>query len=116
MTLKRAETACAAVCLVLMAAAVIVSLSADRARAAAPAELTVLEQTQAPAEPGSQAVNINTAGQELLDTLPGIGPELAGRIIAYREEHGPFEAPADIIDVSGIGLSTFEKLKDKITV
>lgn len=116
MKLKRAEAACAAACLVLIAAAAAVSLSGERARAAAPPEVTVLERLETPAEQGELAVNINTAGRELLDTLPGIGPELARRIIAYREEHGPFETPADIIDVSGIGLSTFEKLKDKITV
>lgn len=61
-------------------------------------------------------ININTAGPEELDTLPGIGPALAQRIIQYRETHGPFQTVEDIKKVSGIGEKSFEKLKDKITV
>ncbi|SMP50112.1 ComEA family DNA-binding protein [Desulfonatronum lacustre] len=60
-------------------------------------------------------VNINEAPVELLQTLPGIGPALAQRIIEYREQT-PFEAPEDIMNVSGIGEATFEKLKDLITI
>lgn len=61
-------------------------------------------------------VNINTADQSQLDTLPGIGPALAQRIIQYRETNGPFKTIEDIKNVSGIGDKNFEKLKDKITV
>lgn len=61
-------------------------------------------------------VNINTADAALLDTLPGVGPTIAGRIIDYRTAHGPFAAIADIQNVSGIGASTYAKLQPYITV
>ena len=60
-------------------------------------------------------VNINSADAEQLTALPGIGPSLAERIIEYRGEF-PFEAPEDIMKVSGIGESTFNNIKDLITV
>ena len=60
-------------------------------------------------------VNINEAPAELLQTLPGIGPALAQRIIEFREQT-PFEAPEDIKKVSGIGEATFEKMKELIVV
>lgn len=61
-------------------------------------------------------VNINTASQAELETLPGIGPSLAQRIIDYRTRNGPFRAPEDLKNVSGIGDKRFEQLKDLITV
>ena len=61
-------------------------------------------------------VNINTASLEELDTLPGIGPKLGQRIIDYRETNGPFNSIEEIVLVSGIADSTFEKIKDQITV
>ena len=60
-------------------------------------------------------ININEAPVELLQTLPGIGPALAQRIIEFREQT-PFEAIEDIKKVSGIGDATFEKMKDYLTV
>jgi competence protein ComEA len=64
---------------------------------------------------GDGKVNINTADVAALDLLPGIGPALAQRIIDYRQEHGPFARLEDIMEVSGIGPGTFEKLRDLIT-
>lgn len=61
-------------------------------------------------------ININTATLADLDTLPGIGPAIAQRIIDYREANGPFTSIEGIMDVSGIGPATFEKIKDRITV
>ena len=61
-------------------------------------------------------VNINTADQTQLETLPGIGPATAQSIIAYREENGDFQTIEDIQNVSGIGPATLENLKDLITV
>lgn len=61
-------------------------------------------------------VNINMATAEELDTLPGIGPSIAQRIIDYRTTNGPFQSVEDIKNVRGIGDVTFEKLKDKVTV
>ncbi|RMF49735.1 MAG: ComEA family DNA-binding protein [Anaerolineae bacterium] len=68
------------------------------------------------ASPETSLVNINTASQAELESLPGIGPSLAQRIIAYRQENGPFAAIEDIQKVSGIGPATFERLRDLITV
>ena len=61
-------------------------------------------------------ININTADQTELESLPGIGPVLAQKIIAYREANGPFATIEDIIDVSGIGQATFVLIKSLITV
>jgi competence protein ComEA len=61
-------------------------------------------------------ININSAGASELDTLPGIGPVLAQRIIDYRQAHGPFGQPEDVKKVSGIGDSIFERIRDLITV
>ena len=56
------------------------------------------------------AVDINTADAALLQTLPGIGEMLADRILAYREEAGPFSVVEDLLDVPGIGDATMEVL------
>lgn len=66
---------------------------------------------------GSQTkININTATEEELDTLPGIGPSTATKILDYRKEKGKFKTIEEIKEVSGIGESKYEKIKDKITV
>lgn len=62
------------------------------------------------------AVNINTADESLLMTINGIGPAKASAIINYRDEHGPFSSPESIMDVSGIGQKTFDKLEHQIKV
>ena len=64
--------------------------------------------------PGAK-VNINTAGMDLLESLPGIGPALAQRIVDYRQSHGPFERIEDVTEVSGIGEAIFEAIQDLIT-
>ena len=69
-----------------------------------------------PTAQAGKLININTATQAELESLPGIGPALAQQIIAYRKAHGPFATIEDIIDVPGIGPKTFEKIKDLITV
>ena len=69
-----------------------------------------------PQEGKSGLVNINTADEEQLKTLPGIGDSKAAAILAWREENGRFETIEDIMKVSGIKEGAFSKIKDKITV
>lgn len=61
-------------------------------------------------------VNINSGTSEELQSLTGIGPSMASRIIEYREQNGGFKTVEDLKNVSGIGDRTFEKLKDKVCV
>lgn len=61
-------------------------------------------------------VNINTASEVELQTLPGIGPAKAAAIIEFRNTNGPFKAIEDIKSISGIGDKTFEKLSNSIKV
>ena len=70
-----------------------------------------------PASPTDLAlININTATQAELESLPRSGPATAQKIIAYREANGPFTAIEDIQNVSGIGPATFEQIKTLISV
>ena len=64
----------------------------------------------------SAKVNINTATQTELETLPGIGASTAIKIIDYRKDKGKFKSIEDIKEVKGIGDSKFEKIKEYITV
>lgn len=64
----------------------------------------------------SSKININTANQTDLETLPGIGPSTAQKIINYRKENGKFSSIEDIKKVSGIGESKYSKIKDYITI
>ena len=73
------------------------------------------EKESSPSSTNSSIININTAPKEELMLLNGIGEAKADAIIAYREET-PFETIEDIKNVSGIGDSIFEEIKDHITV
>lgn len=61
-------------------------------------------------------VNINTATVEQLETLPRIGPALAARIVAYREERGPFRSVEDLAAVEGISPQMVDELRSLVTV
>ena len=77
---------------------------------------TKKESNQEKTEEKDTLVSINEADVEELQTLSGIGKSKAESIIAYRKENGDFKTIEDIKNVSGIGDSVFEKIKDKITV
>ena len=88
-------------------------------RAAREPGAAVETEIQVPPEevaPEFRPVNLNTAGLEELDSLPGIGESLARRILAYREANGPFESVEEIMEVSGIGEAKLAELEDWVTV
>lgn len=64
----------------------------------------------------SSKININTATQAELESLPGIGPSTATKIINYRKENGRFNSIEDIKKVSGIGDSKYSQIKDFVTI
>ena len=73
----------------------------------------------AAATPGVAAdgkVNLNTADAATLETLPGVGPAMAARIIAWRDANGGFGAIDDLRSITGIGERTFAELEPLVTV
>ena len=76
--------------------------------------VSVLAQTpdSAPAE----KINLNTASAEQLESLPGIGPVTAKRIVDYRAKVGEFKRIEEIINIQGIGDKKFERIKDRLTL
>ncbi|MBQ0903800.1 ComEA family DNA-binding protein [Micromonospora sp. U21] len=66
--------------------------------------------------PATGPLNLNTATLAQLDTLPGVGPVLAQRILAHRDQHGGFKSVGDLRQVDGIGDARYEQLKDLVTV
>jgi len=69
-----------------------------------------------PGASASQRVHLNHADAWLLDALPGIGPDRAQAIVDYREQHGPFSSTQELLMVPGLGSSTYEGLKEFVTV
>lgn len=76
------------------------------------------EKPQKPPEPRDVdfPLNINLADELELQALPGIGPVLAARIVAYREEYGPFKKNSDLMNVEGIGRKKYDELLGLISV
>lgn len=72
--------------------------------------------SNSPNDKSNDLININTATKEELDTLPGIGPATAEKILNYRQEHGNFQSIEDLKNVKGIGEAKFNKLQDKISI
>lgn len=68
------------------------------------------------APPASAMVNLNTASQEVLESLPGVGPVTAAKILAWRSEHGGFTAVEELLDVAGIGPKTLAELAPHVTL
>lgn len=72
---------------------------------------------RAPAPPAkAELINLNTATEAQLTSLPGIGPKTASLIVQYRQKNGPFKKIEEIMNVRGIGEKSFLKLKELITV
>jgi competence protein ComEA len=69
-----------------------------------------------PTATAAAPVNLNTATQAQLETLPGIGPKAAQRILEYRQKNGNFKKVEDLMNVKGIGEKAFLKLKPLLTV
>lgn len=71
--------------------------------------------TPAPRSPQSGPLNINTATAAQLETLDGIGPVLAQRIVDYRETNGPFASVEGLLEVKGLGPGILEAIRPQIT-
>ncbi len=79
-------------------------------------DATETRQLEGEAEVGDGKVNINTATEDELTTLKGVGPSKAQKIIEYRNTYGKFEKIEDIMNVSGIKEGSYNKIKDYIKV
>lgn len=78
--------------------------------------LTAQDQGTSAGRAPANLVNLNTASADQLESLPGIGPKTAGRIIEYRQKHGGFKKVEELMNVQGVGEKSFLKLKHLITV
>lgn len=80
----------------------------------------VLEEITVPEHPSpegkSSRLNLNTATEDQLRTLPGIGETLARRIIDYREANGPFSSAEELTAVEGIGNALLYRIRELVTV
>jgi competence protein ComEA len=72
--------------------------------------------TPSTAPSGGGRINLNTATQEELESLPGIGPVIAKRIVEYRETFGPYQSIDDLLSVEGVGPALMEKIRDLVEV
>ncbi len=79
-------------------------------------QVVVLSQDEVATSADSGLVSLNRASLEQLDSLPGVGPALAGRIIEYRKTAGGFSSIEQLQDVSGIGPKVFEQISKLVTL
>ncbi|MBS1401793.1 MAG: helix-hairpin-helix domain-containing protein [Oscillospiraceae bacterium] len=119
---NRTEWAAIVLSVVFLAAAVAVTAVGNRSTSVAFAPLTVTAAEPTPSDDISaqtaaaepERININTATAAELESLPGIGPKLAARIVDYRAANGPFQSPEELMNVSGIGEKTYAGLAEQI--
>lgn len=97
----RAQPLVACVSAALMLAAFIGLATGDR----------LVDHDAPPAVRGAFTTNVNTAPAVELAQVPGLGPATAARIVAHREEHGPFASLDALLDVPGIGPATLEQMR-----
>lgn len=88
----------------------------DRAEMAQGAVKTERQAAQESFMPEWKPLNLNEADAQALTQLPGIGEELARRIVEYREKNGRFEKVEELMQVSGIGEAKFAALEEQVTV
>lgn len=93
-----------------------VSVSVPTAMLSAPAQTDPAEKATQPTQSISFPLNVNSASAEELQSLPGIGPVLARRIVAYREENGGFSRVEELMQVEGIGEKRIEEILEYITI
>lgn len=85
----------------------------EQIRVPAPGEDVPPPSTGGVGEPGAaEVVDLNAATADGLEALPGVGPVLAERIVAHRDEHGPFTSVDELAEISGIGPSVLEQVRD----
>ena len=95
-----------------------IPVAAAAQQAAPPAKSAAAKPAKSAKAAGSSTavVNINTATQAQLESLPGLGAKAAERILEYRQKNGQFKKVEDLMNVKGIGEKSFLKLKPRLTV
>ena len=81
-----------------------------------PANLALAETSRASAPMASQIVNVNEASAQELESIKGVGPALAERIVEYRTANGKFKSLDQLREVKGIGEAKLGKMKNEITL
>ena len=101
---------------IILAMAVLVSPATSAVGAGTVVEGDGRRAAATAAQEPQRPIDVNTAAQEELELIPGIGPAMAQRIIAWREQNCPFERVEDLLNVRGIGVKTLEKLRPYVVV